>query len=163
METRTYWVSQESRDSEMAASVLFQALLRSQLVRALQPVWVSSKTGGEHQQLWSFLPSRSNSIKDKSVASFSCTTVEAPACGGFPPGGHQILLDCFIQRIAPGLQVVSAFLVRARSFFRLFARFSFWCILQFHACFVVDCSQKCLAGFAVWICCLEICGSSLVC
>ena len=60
------------------------------------------------------------------------------------------LSDCFIQRIVPARKLVYALPVRARSFFRFFARFSFRSILHFHVSFVVDCSKKCLAGVAVW-------------
>ena len=60
------------------------------------------------------------------------------------------LSDSFIHRITPALQLVYAFLVRARSFFRFFTRFSFRSSLHFHVSFVLDCSKKCLAGVAVW-------------
>ena len=51
---------------------------------------------------------------------------------------------------ATSAELVYALPVRARSFFRSFARFSCRFILHFHVSLVVDCSKKCLAGVAVW-------------
>ena len=47
---------------------------------------------------------------------------------------------------ATSAELVYALPVRARSFFRFFARFSCRLILHFHVSLAVDCSKKCLAG-----------------